>query len=151
MASSRRRRSISVLLFTEPIGFQKRSADMKRSSAGQAFVNLILGQKWKPGFRKTRNLARLSTQISLTVAGNTAVRANKSRQCQIGCDTFGFGGNRQTKRRFQKELRPSCRSHSLPALDKCSATSIILVASLVGSCHGRVGHLVAMNHSDNMR
>ena len=61
----------------------------------------------------------------------TAARRSSEREVgsvRSGCDTFGLGGNRQTQRRFQKELRR--RSHSLSALDKCSAASIILVASL---------------------
>jgi hypothetical protein len=57
---------------------------------------------------------------------------------------YRFGGDPQTQRRLQKELRRNCWSYSLLALDKCCAASIVLVASLDGSCRRCVGLLVEM-------
>ena len=71
------------------------------------------------------------------------------RSVRSGCDTFGFGRDRQAEWRFQEELRRDCRSHSLPAFDKCSSASIVLVASLDGRYRTCVGLLVAMNEIDN--
>ena len=98
-----------------------------------------LGEGMTGGANRVSENPKFSSTLNpnqcLKVAGN--VRANKR-------SAVGPGGNRQTQRRFQKELRRSCRSHSLPALDKGSAASIILVAPC-GSSHGRGGLLVAMN------
>jgi hypothetical protein len=46
---------------------------------------------------------------------------------------------------LQEELRRSRRGYSLLALDKCSAASIVLVASLDGGCRECSRLLVAMN------
>jgi hypothetical protein len=120
---------------------------MKRSSAGQAIVSLIRGQKWKLSWRKyhrganpipkNRNLFD-SQPNQLNCCRQHSVRANKRSAVSDRDVTHAdFVEIAKPQRRLQKELRPSCRA--------------ILVASLVGRRHGRVGLLVAMNHSDNMR
>src|SRR5882757_610534 len=81
----------------------------------------------------------------LQTAAENYVQAARGRYVRSGRDTFGLGRDRQTEWRFQEELRGDCRSHSLPAFDKCCSASIILVAGCDGKYRSCVGLLVAMN------
>jgi hypothetical protein len=55
------------------------------------------------------------------------------------------GGDRQTQRRLPEELRLAYRGFPLPAFDKCSSVSIVLVASLDGGYRRYDGLLAAIN------
>src|ERR1700736_5582416 len=140
-ASSRRRCSISASLLTGPTVFQTLCAGMMRPLLRHAFVNPNRGQKWKlswrgydrPGGRDNfgKSELRLDSQPKsvLEIAAKHYAQATRGRYVRSGCDTFGFGRDRQAERRFQEELRLGYRSHSLPAFDKCCSASVVFLAN----------------------
>src|ERR1700682_2770712 len=58
-----------------------------------------------------------------------------------GCEIFGLGGDRQTERRLQEELRAVAWSASVLALDQGNPSRILLVEGSYRYCGGcgRVG------------
>src|ERR1700704_1081772 len=79
------------------------------------------------------------------IAAQHYAQRREGRYVGSGCDTFGFGRDRQAERRFQEELRLDCRGHSLPGFDKCCSASVVFLAIFDSKYRSCVGLMVAGN------
>jgi hypothetical protein len=86
----------------------------------------------------------------LEIPAKHHAQATRGRYVRSGCDTFGFGRDRQAQRRFQEELRLDCRSHSLPAFDKCCSASVVFLANFDSKYRCCVGRMVAVSKIGKM-
>jgi hypothetical protein len=110
----------------------------------------MTGRAGRDSFGKSELGLDAQPKSVLEIAAKHYAQATRGRYVGSGCDTFGFGRDRQAERRFQEELRLDCRSHSLPAFDKCCSASVVFLANFDNKYRSCVGLMVAVNKISKM-
>jgi hypothetical protein len=110
----------------------------------------MTGRAGRGNFGKSEIGLDAQPKSVLEIAAKHYAQATRGRYVGSGCDTFGFGRDRQAERRFQEELRLDCRSHSLPAFDKCCSASVVFLANFDSKYRSCVGLMVAVNKISKM-
>src|SRR5258708_33669505 len=99
----------------------------------------MTGRAGRGNFGKSEIELDAQPKSVLEIAAKHYAQATRGRYVGSGCDTFGFGRDRQAERRFQEELRLDSLGHSLPMFEKCCAASVFFFAIFYSKYRSCVG------------